>query len=130
MKKNKILVITTTDNMIWQFLTFHIKELEARENVVECACAKTGFWFDELKDKYGFVMHQIDFTRLPLTFKNLKALKQLYKLQRENHYDVVYCQQPVGGLMGRLLSRKFKIPAIYTVHGFHFYEGCSFKRII
>ena len=102
--------------------------LEERGNLVECVCSKTGFWFDELKNKYGFVMHEIGFTRLPLTLSNLKGLKQLYKLQKSNHYDLIYCQQPVGGLMGRLLAKKFKIPVIYTVHGFHFYDGCSLKR--
>ena len=128
MDKNKVLIVSTTDNMIWQFLIPHIKMLEARGNSVECVCAKTGFWFDELRDKYGFLMHELNFTRFPLTIKNFVALKKLYKLQRKNHYNVVYCQQPVGGLMGRLLAKKFKIPAIYTAHGFHFFDGCSLKR--
>lgn len=128
LNNKKILVLATTDNMIWQFLIPHIMHLQDRENEVECACAKTGFWFDELQTKYGFKMHQIDFTRNPLTSKNIKAYKVLKNLQKENNYEVIYCQQPVGGLMGRLLGKKFKIPVIYTAHGFHFYKNCSFKR--
>lgn len=131
----KIMMIATTDNMIWQFLIPHIKYLQANGNTVECVCAKTGFWFDELKTKYGFTMHEIDFARSPFKFKNFKSYKQLVKLQKANNYDLIYCQQPVGGLMGRLLGKKFHIPVIYTAHGFHFIKGgnpiknCLFKAV-
>lgn len=119
----KIMMVATTDNMIWQFLIPHINYLQANGNKVECVCAKTGFWFDELKNKNGFVMHEINFARSPFKFKNFKAYKQLVKLQKENNYDLIYCQQPVGGLMGRLIGKKFKVPVIYTAHGFHFING-------
>ncbi len=121
----KIMMLCTTDNMIWQFLIPHIKHLEENGNIVECVCAKTGFWFDELKNQYGLTMHEINFSRNPLKPANIKAYKQLKKLQQDNKYDLIYCQQPVGGMMGRLLAKKFKIPVIYTAHGFHFFKGCS-----
>lgn len=116
-------MITTTDNMIWQFLIPHIKYLQSQGNIVECVCSKTGFWFDELRDKFGFTVHEIDFARSPFKTKNIKAYKQLIKLQEKQKYDLVYCQQPVGGLMGRLIGKKFKIPVIYTAHGFNFLKG-------
>lgn len=120
----KIMMITTTDNMIWQFMLPHIKYLQEQGNVVECVCAKTGFWFDELKEKHNLVVHEIDFGRNPIKLKNIKAYKELVKLQKERGFDLVYCQQPVGGMMGRLVGKKFKIPVIYTAHGFHFFKGC------
>lgn len=128
LKNKKILVITTTDNMIWQFLIPHIQELQKSGNVVECACNKSGFWFDELKDKYGFTMHEIESARNPISTKNIKGYNQLKKLTKEKKYDLIYCQQPVGGLFGRLLGKKFKIPVIYTAHGFHFYKGAPLKN--
>lgn len=94
-------------------------------NVVECVCSKTGFWFDELRDKFGFKMHEIDFGRNPFKLKNLKAYKKLKQLQKQEKFDLVYCQQPVGGLMGRLIGKKFKLPVIYVAHGFHFLKGNS-----
>ena len=123
LKNKKIVVVATTDNMIWQFLIPHIKHLQELGNEVECVCAKTGFWFDELREKYGFVMHNISFTRNPISLSNIKGFKQLVKLQKERQFDLVYCQQPVGGVMGRKLAKKFKIPCIYTAHGFHFFKG-------
>lgn len=121
----KVMMLCTTDNMIWQFLIPHIKHLEENGNKVECMCAKTGFWFDELKNQYGLTMHEINFSRNPLNPANIKAYKQLKKLQQANKYDLIYCQQPISGMMGRLLGKKFKIPVIYTAHGFHFFKGCS-----
>ena len=126
----KVLIVATTDNMIWQFLIPHIKHLESLGAKVECVCSKTGFWFDELKDKFGFVMHEIPFERSPFKLKNIKCYKQLKKLQKENQYDLIYCQQPVGEFMGALLGRKFHIPVINTAHGFHFFKGCSLKNKI
>lgn len=122
-KDKKIMMITTTDNMIWQFLLPHIKYLQEQGNIVECVCSKTGFWFDELKDKYGLTVHEIEFTRSPFSLKNRKGYKKLVELQKQEKYDLIYCQQPVGGLMGRLIAKKFKLPCIYTAHGFHFFKG-------
>lgn len=122
----KVMMLATTDNMIWQFLLPHIKHLQENGNVVEVVCAKTGFWFDELKEKHNLVVHEIDFARNPLKLSNFKAYKKLKQFQKERKFDLIYCQQPVGGLMGRLLGKKFKLPVIYTAHGFHFFKGCSF----
>lgn len=121
----KIMVLTTTDDMIWHFLIPHIKHLQSLGNIVECVCAKTGFWFDELKNKHRINMHEINFTRSPLSFKNIKGFKALKKLQKQKKFDFIYCQQPVGGVMGRRLAKKFKLPCIYTAHGFHFFKGNS-----
>ena len=118
-----ILLIATTDNMIWQFLLPHIDYLQKSNNHINCACAKTGFWFNELKE-IGLDMYEINFARNPIHPKNLSAYKKLKKLCKNNKYDLVYCQQPVGGVMGRLIAKKFKLPCIYTAHGFHFYKGC------
>ena len=80
LKNKKIMMIATTDNMIWQFLIPHIKHLQNLGNEVECVCAKTGFWFDELRDVHGFVMHEINFARNPFKPKNVKCYKQLVNL--------------------------------------------------
>lgn len=122
------MVITTTDNMIWQFLIPHIHHLQELGNEVQCVCSKTGFWFDELKDKYGFKMHEIDFKRSPVNLANIKGYKKLKEIQKQEKFDLIYSQQPVGGLMGRLIGKKFKIPVIYTAHGFHFFKGCPLKN--
>lgn len=125
----KILVVTTTDNMIWQFLLPHIKYLEDAGNVVECACNESGFWFKEMEKK-GLVLHKIDFPRNPLSTKLIKARKSLFNLIKQNKYDLIICHQPVGGVMGRMVGHKYKIPVIYVAHGFHFFKGCPKKNLV
>ena len=129
LKDKKVLLLTTTDNMIWQFLIPHARFMQEHGATVECACAKTGFWFDELA-KMGFVMHEIPFTRSPFSIKNLKGYKQLKKIVKENDINLIHCHQPVGGAMGRFAAKKFKIPCIYTAHGFHFFKGAPLKNRI
>lgn len=121
----KIMMLATTDNMIWQFLMPHIKFLQDQGNTVECVCSKTGFWFDELRDKFGLTCHDVSLPRNPLHPSIFKGWKQLKKLQKQEHYDLVYCQQAVGGVLGRLIAKKYKIPCIYTAHGFSFCKGNS-----
>ncbi len=125
LKDSKILLICTTDNMIWQFLLPHIKDLQEYGATVDCVCSKTGFWFDELKTKYGLNMIEVPMERSPLKLVNLKAYKKVKELQKQNKYDIVYCQQPVGGMIGRFVGKKFKLPVIYTAHGFFFFKGNS-----
>lgn len=125
----KILVVTTTDNMIWQFLLPHIEDLKANGNTVECACNESGFWFKEM-EKGGLKLHKIDFPRNPLSTKLFKAKKQLCNLVKNNQYDLIICHQPVGGVMGRIVGHKYHIPVIYVAHGFHFFKGCPKKNLL
>ena len=127
MQGKKVMVLCTTDNMITQFLLPHIRDMQEMGADVECVCANTGKWFAQIEEQ-GIVCHEIAFERNPLKFANLKAYKKLKKLQKEKNYDIIYCQQPVGGLMGRLIGKKFKKQVFYTAHGFFFYKGCSLKK--
>jgi len=71
-------------------------------------------------------IHQIDFIRNPFNPKNYKAYKELMKLLNDENFDIVHCQSPIGGLLGRICGKKANVhKIIYTVHGFHFYKGGS-----
>lgn len=76
------------------------------------------------EEKYNIKIHHIDFIRNPLNPKNVKAYKQILKLMKQENFDVVHCNTPVGGVYGRLAAKKCGIKTIiYQVHGFHFYKG-------
>ena len=91
----------------------------------------TGNWgyknLDEKKqdeDKYGIYIHQIDFIRNPFDYKNFKAYKQLDTLVKKEGFDVIHCNTPIGGLLGRICAKRNGVKkVIYTAHGFHFYKG-------
>lgn len=85
--------------------------------------------FDEGCRQYGIITHHIDFNRNPLSGENKKAYKELLDLLKREHFDIVHCNTPVGGLLGRLCSHKAHIPyVIYQAHGFHFWKGAPKKN--
>lgn len=79
--------------------------------------------------KYGVKIHHIPFKRNPFNLKNIRAYLKLIKLIKSENYDIVHCNTPVGGVLGRLASKKCKVKTvIYMVHGFHFFKGAPFKN--
>ena len=119
----RILIVCTTDSMIWNFLVPHIKELEQRGCYVECASSITGEFYKKLIEIHGIKMNEVPFVRSPYSRKNLQAYKVLCKLIQEKNFDTIFCHEPVGGAMGRIAGRKYICKVIYTAHGFHFYKG-------
>ena len=74
--------------------------------------------------EYGIRIHQIDFIRTPYHPGNWKAYVQLKKLVQREKYDVIHCNTPIGGVLGRVVGRQCKVPKIiYQAHGFHFFKG-------
>ena len=55
---------------------------------------------------------------------NRIAYKNLSKVVKSANVEVIHCNTPVGGLIGRLVGWRYKVnKIIYTAHGFHFYKG-------
>lgn len=63
---------------------------------------------------------------------NFKAYKNLKQYIKDNpQIDIIHCNTPIGGVMGRLIGHKFHKKVIYTAHGFHFYKGAPlFNRTV
>lgn len=58
---------------------------------------------------------------------NWIAFKSLCKFLKENpQIEIIHCNTPIGGVIGRLVGKKFGKKVIYTAHGFHFYKGAPF----
>lgn len=69
-------------------------------------------------------------------FRSIFALRDNYKAYRnccnflKAHPDieVIHCNTPIGGVIGRLCGWKFRKKVVYTAHGFHFYKGAPLKN--
>ena len=63
---------------------------------------------------------------------NKTAYDNLKRIVKENSIEVIHCNTPVGGVIGRLIGRRYHIKkVIYTAHGFHFFKGAPlFNRTI
>lgn len=70
--------------------------------------------------------YEIPIKRSPADKDNLEAYRKLKKIIKENHYDIIHCHTPMGGILARLAAvsqRRYGTKVLYTAHGFHFYKG-------
>lgn len=139
--KKKILIISNTASMIVQFNMHNLRILKDLGYEVEVACnflegnTCTTKIIDELKQilsHMNIIFHQIDFERDIFCFKkHIKAYKKLKKIIERGSFDIIHCHTPIGGVLARLVGRKFRkqgIIIIYTAHGFHFFKGAPLKN--
>lgn len=121
----KILFISNISNKITNFA---IPSITAAQSLgFEFHMAANYSNFKDNSSHYNVTLHHIDLDRNPISYKNIKAYKQMMALIKKEKYDVIHCNTPVGGLLGRLCGKRANVPhVIYTAHGFHFYKGAPF----
>ena len=79
------------------------------------------------EEKYGIKIYQIDFIRAPYDPRNYKAYRQIKAITEREKFDLIHCNTPIGGIVGRLAAEKCGVDkVIYQAHGFHFYKGAPF----
>ena len=62
---------------------------------------------------------------------NLKEIRVGYRnlcrfLEEHSDVEVIHCNTPIGGVLGRICGKKYGKKVIYMAHGFHFYKGAPF----
>lgn len=131
----KMLMLASVASMIDQFNRHNINILENLGVEVQVAAnfsdgnstspEKVNRFVEDMDTKKT-PHFQIDFSRSILNvFNHIKAYKQLVTVFEQNQYDFIHCHSPIGGVIGRLVAKKFGVPVIYTAHGFHFYKDSS-----
>lgn len=120
-------------NMIQQFNHRNIKMLQDLGYEVHVATNMVDFGSMSSEENERFkkwmiennvITHQIDFERRMGSLKgNLRSIAQLRQLFRANQFSFVHVHSPLGSILGRFVAKQFKVPAIYTAHGFHFFKG-------
>ena len=126
----KILYTATVLSHICQFHLPHMQHLQEQGWEVHVAAHDNLAVKNGLQLKYFDKFIEVPFSRSPKSKDNLKAYKQLKKLLAEEHYDVILCNTPMGGIVTRFAAKKTRkqgTKVIYMAHGFHFYKGSSKK---
>lgn len=67
-------------------------------------------------------------------YRNIFNLKEIYQgyrnlcnfLKAHEDIEIIHCNTPIGGVLGRLAGKKFNKKVVYMAHGFHFYNGAPF----
>lgn len=126
----KALIITTVSGFVPQFEMNNVSILQKMEIEVHYAANFETPSYGNNNHRLsgtGIICHQVDFVRSPFKKKNLTVYKQLKDIMRMEHFDIVHCHTPMGGVMARLVAHVTSTkPIIYTAHGFHFYKGAPF----
>lgn len=113
----KIMFTATVDSHI---LNFHLPFLKYfKENKYEVHVATNGYE----KIPYCKFKHVVSFARNPFKFSNIKAVFQLKKIIKNNKYEIIHTNTPMGSVVTRLAAIGSNARVIYTAHGFHFYKG-------
>ena len=127
----KVLLTATVQSHICQFHKPLVQMLHAHGCEVHVAAR------DNLAEKNGLKLdfvekvYDLPFSRSPKSKDNIAAYKQLKAILEQEHYDVVHCNTPMGGIVTRLAAKKARkqgTKVFYTAHGFQFYKGASKKN--
>ena len=124
----KRMLITSTDLMMIQFLVPHVQNLAENGWNIDVACSVVGNRIDEVRNVLkGYArIHVVRLHRSPVNPENLKGYKDMKKVIASDHWDVIWTNEPVMGVVTRLAARKARragTKVVYIVHGFHFYKG-------
>ncbi|QFJ56086.1 glycosyltransferase [Pseudobutyrivibrio xylanivorans] len=132
--KKKALMVSTIVGFLATFEINDINILQGMGYEVHCACNCSKYADEKRIEKLkaqNIILHHIPFTRSPFSKENIRAYKELKQLMISEQFNLVHCHTPVGGVLGRMVAHKCRVPNIlYTAHGFHFYDGAPLKNWI
>lgn len=127
----KVLLVATVQSHICQFHKPLMKLLSENGYEIHVAARNNLAEKDGLSIEYASQVFDIHFSRSPFSFRNISAYNALKKILKENEYETVHCNTPVGGAIARLAGNKYRkkgTKIFYTAHGFHFYTGAPIKN--
>lgn len=131
--KGRVLILATTAYMIERFNMINIKLLQEMGYTVDVAC---NFEYGNPMSKESLENFRAELKALGVEAIQLPVNRRIYdicgnggallktiKLMRMRHYSFVHCHTPVGSVIARAAAGLTGTRAIYTAHGFHFFDG-------
>ncbi|MCT3047470.1 glycosyltransferase [Leuconostoc mesenteroides] len=129
----KVLMLAAKANMIQQFNHRNIKilqdlgyEVHVATNMVDFGSmsAEENERFKQWMNDNKVLAHQVDFERRMGSLRgNIRSIEQLRQIFKKNDFAFIHVHSPLGSILGRLVAKQFKVPTVYTAHGFHFFKG-------
>lgn len=120
----KVLVVCPIDISAKMLLAAQIRALECAGYTVHVACANGPYVASLIQA--GFNMKPIEMVRRVSPIANLKSLLELYRLMRQEQYDIVHVHTFSAAVIGRIAARLAQVPLIfYTFRGFVFHQHSS-----
>lgn len=125
----KILIVASVWGFAAKFEAGDIRILKELGYEVHFASNQSNPIFQFPEDVYenmGVAYHDTDIWQSPFGIShNIRAIRQIRRIIRQEKIQVLHCHTPSGGLAARLAALGTKAYVIYTAHGFHFYQGAG-----
>lgn len=127
----KKILITCTDMMMIQFLVPHVRNLAENGFEVEIACSVVGDRIGDVRDALSGTVkaiHTLRLERSPVSPRNILGYGDMKRLLARNHYDIIWTNEPVMGVVTRLAANRYRkrgTKVVYMCHGFHFFKGAG-----
>ena len=134
----KVLITASVASMIDLFNRDNIRILQEMGKEVHVA---SNFAFGSITSQHrveqckkeleqaGVIVHHVPIPRrMGAVRAMVQSYRELSKLMRDQQFQLVHTQSPIGGVLTRLAARKSRkkgTKVIYTAHGFHFFKGAS-----
>jgi len=78
----------------------------------------------EAVQKRGYIYHPLSQLRHPISVRDVLAFWQIYRLMRNERFDIVHTNSSKPGLLGRMAARLAGVPLIiHSSHGTPFQRG-------
>lgn len=127
----KILILTTRGDSIGG-AQIHIKDmavaLQKEGHEVIVGFGNEGAFSSLLvKNNIRYIVIE-DLVREIAPFKEVRALKNIYKSLKSIDPDLLTLHSSKAGILGRMVANFTKTPVIFTAHGWAFTEGVSAKK--
>lgn len=128
---SKKILLTATELHLSQFWVPHIENFINHGFSVDIICSNVSNKVDILKQKLEDLpvkIDVVDLARSPFKFSNINGYKKMKKLLADRHYDIIMTNEPVMGVVTRLVAKKYRktgTKVLYTAHGFHFFTGAT-----
>ena len=122
----KVLFTANLESFFTKFLIPQLKRFKENGYEVHIACKLEGLEVPFCDKKYD-----VNFARSLNLKQNIESYKQMIKIFKSEHYDIVSCHTPFGGAITRLAFKNAKVKntkMVYMAHGFHFYKGAPLKN--
>lgn len=117
----KILFAANLESFFTKFLIPQLKYFKEEGYEVHVAAKSENIDIPYCDKKFD-----VDFARGFNIKQNIRSYKQMKKIFKSEHYDIVSCHTPFGGAITRLAFKNCKVKntkMVYMNHGFHFYKG-------
>ena len=118
----KVLFVATVQSHIMNFHLPYIDYFLDKGFEVHVCCKMDKKKYSNLSK--NIVWKDIDFSRLPVSPSNIKALITMINYMKLNKFSLIHVNTPVAAFIARIAAFFAGAkPVIYTAHGFHFYKG-------